>query len=892
MRGRVTLLFFSFLLLLGTTATPQCNFQFDASAQFRSSYVDLAIDGNDLWAATIYGVALFDRSVDPPRFIASIAVPASTRAVEAKDGTAFAGSGSAVYAIRRSGSRLQIVSTFATNAAVNDILAVTNVLFVATASGIDVFDAAAPLVRRATLQTSSNNIAALATAEGIVYAADGDSSVERFIVVPSILPLTPLTSLGAPISVATANNRVFISDGQQTDVFPVTSTIRITTLPYGGTAAAGLGELVFLAGNGRRIRAFDISAANEPVELFATDVIPTGGTVNRVAALRLTPTHLYVAGGDTGLSSFDISRFQPPWPVRNYPTGGITSVVVTPTNVYATSASGGITDFTRSSSGALLVSKTWGTSSQHLVHDFGDDFLLTSSGAQLTEWTVRSNPPAVVSTATFAAAITGAVWTASTAYALLADGSVWSTDLRLETPTPVRVNVPAATYIARSDAGIAFAFVGSDGTTTIRFHRNGNLSAAPVSATIDGLAQSLALGGNRAAVFTFRGISVVDFSSSTPVASVLPQSTGFLIRDLAISDSKLVAVTDSALRTWDVSTNRFERHIDLPAGARGVAAAGYAAVATDNGLALVNYGSSTDLPQLTGITSGNDYYRKAVASTRHLYLLDSNRVLAFETGFSTSPRWVATISAPGVIDIAASETAVFTLTSGGGINAYSPAGVPFASATLNEGTDAVPLAIGAAGGAPWISLSRGCVTTGCEKKTLVLDPRSLVTTATLEGGVIDLSVSGTTAYALFDLPSVTRTYRIDDALHPAQIGTRPSESGVVSIAGFGGSAFALGSRVFEYPDSLLTKTDRLDAVTTTTSSRIRIDNGCAVVTGRSAGAETFAVPGWTFSGAQNIPANARSVILTPQRLIVLTDYSVEVWSRGQKPAPGRRHAAN
>ena len=891
MRGRVTLLFFSFLLL-GSTATPQCNFQFDKSTQFRSSYVDLAIDGNDLWAATIYGVSLFDRSVDPPRFIASIAVPATTRAVEAKDGTAFAGSGSSVYAIRRSGSRLQIVSTFATNAAVNDILAVSNALFVATASGIDVFDTAAPLVRRTALQTSTNNVTALATAEGIVYAADGDSSVERFITIPSILSLPALTSLGAPISVATANNRVFISDGQQTDVFPVTSTIRITTLPYGGTAVAGLDDMIFLAGNGRRLRAFDIGAANEPVELFATDVIPTGGTVNRVAALRLTPSRLYVAGGDTGLSSYDIAQFHAPWPVRHYPTGSVSSVLVTPANVYATNASGGITDLIRSSSGSLLVSRTWATASQHLIHDFGDDFLLTSAGAQLTEWTVRSNPPVAVSSATFPAAIAGAVRNGMTAYALLADGSLWSADLRLEKPAPVRVNVPAATYIARSDAGIAFALVGTDGTTTIRFHRNGDLSATPISATIPGLTSSLALGGSRAAVFTFQGISVADFSSSVPGTKVLPQSTGFLIHDLAISDSKLVAVSDAAVRTWDLGTNRFERHVDLPAGARSIAAAGYAAVGTESGLAVVNYGAATELPMLTGNTSGNDYYRKAVASSRHLYLLDANRVLAFETDFSTSPHWVTTISAPGVLDIAASDTALFTLTSGGGINAYSPAGVPLASTTLREGTDAVPLAIAAVGGAPWVSLSRGCVTTGCEKKTLVLDPQSLVTTATLEGGVVDVSVSGTTAYALFDLPSVTRTYRISDPLHPSVAGTRDSETGVVSIAGFAGSAFALGTRVYEYPDSLLTKTERLDPITPATSSRIRVDGGCGVVTGRSAGADTFGIPGWTFAGSQSIPANARSIILTPQRLIILTDYSVEMWSRGPKPAPGRRHAAN
>ena len=44
------------LLLIPAVAFPQCNLTQVASVPFRASYLDVAIDGNDLWTATSYGV--------------------------------------------------------------------------------------------------------------------------------------------------------------------------------------------------------------------------------------------------------------------------------------------------------------------------------------------------------------------------------------------------------------------------------------------------------------------------------------------------------------------------------------------------------------------------------------------------------------------------------------------------------------------------------------------------------------------------------------------------------------------------------------------------------------------------------------------------------------------
>src|SRR6476661_9253892 len=109
MRGCVaavlTVLFLSTILSIVPLAA-QCNSSLVYSGPFRASYLDLAVDGNDLWAATSYGVQLFDRSVDPPALIASVGVPGITRVVRAVNGAAYAGSGSSVYVIHKSGKTL------------------------------------------------------------------------------------------------------------------------------------------------------------------------------------------------------------------------------------------------------------------------------------------------------------------------------------------------------------------------------------------------------------------------------------------------------------------------------------------------------------------------------------------------------------------------------------------------------------------------------------------------------------------------------------------------------------------------------------------------------------------------------------------------------------------
>ena len=94
------------ILFVAVTAFPQCNLTQVASLPFRSSYLDIAIDGNDLWAATSYGLSLYDKTVDPPLLVASLPLPGITRTVRVTNGLAYAGSGSTLFVVRKSGRSL------------------------------------------------------------------------------------------------------------------------------------------------------------------------------------------------------------------------------------------------------------------------------------------------------------------------------------------------------------------------------------------------------------------------------------------------------------------------------------------------------------------------------------------------------------------------------------------------------------------------------------------------------------------------------------------------------------------------------------------------------------------------------------------------------------------
>src|SRR5256712_6460114 len=183
MRARV-LAVLSFLLAL--PALPQCNFTPVFSDQFRSSILDLAIDGNDLWAATSYGVALYDRSVDPPRLVAAVAVRGATRLLRLGNGLAYAGSGNSLAVLRKNGRALQLIRTVDAGAPVNDIAVTTLALFVATRNGLAQYSLTDPTNPSTPIQITQTAATSLTLDGSTLYAARGDSTVDVFTTSPIV----------------------------------------------------------------------------------------------------------------------------------------------------------------------------------------------------------------------------------------------------------------------------------------------------------------------------------------------------------------------------------------------------------------------------------------------------------------------------------------------------------------------------------------------------------------------------------------------------------------------------------------------------------------------------------------------------------------------------------
>jgi hypothetical protein len=894
MRGRAILLFLS-TLVLTSPASPQCNYRLESSAPLRATYFDALFEGNDLWTATGYGVQLFDRTVDPPRLISSVAVPETTRSIDVRDGVAYAGSGTAVHVVQKSGGQLQLVRSLDVAAVVNDVVATPSTLYVATANGLVAFDRRDPLTPAAPvlLPTSSPHVLSLARSGDDVYAADGDRSVEQF---RGTSPSGAIQALDRSLFVSAAGSRLFVSDGQQTLVFTSLTGGAVAT-PFAGavTSAAFDGKTLFIAGTDRRFRAVDLTLAEEPVELFASDIVPTGGTVNRIGALVTAGNRLYVAGGDAGLLTLDTTGFAAPYPFRSYRFTPKTSAVDAGTAIYAADAAGGLAELTRFSSGNLSAARTWASAGTHTVHDYENAFLLTSSGSTVSVWAVGSTPAEVVALPTEAPVRAAVLESQSSAVVLLTNGSLW----RMTTAAgSTRLNVAPASLLSGSSAGIAVASLNDGGTTDIRFYPNGDFAAAPRAFSVPGAASTLAMDGSRVATFTFRGITIVDFSAAVPTETVLTQSNTAVIRDLELRGSTLVDVTPGSLRIWNLTDGRLTRTFALPTEPLSLSlhpTAAIATVLTADAVATVNYDSPVRQPSQLAVTTGNLYPRKAVASSNRLFVFAGQAVQVYETGHSPAPHHTTTISVPGSLDIAASESALFVLFSNRTVTAFTHGGLALRTATIDEGDDALPLAISAAGGAPWVAMRRGCTTTGCEERTIVLDPASLVRTASLDGGVKELTIAGSTAYALVDLPpsSEIRSYSIGDPLHPSLAGSRPGEGSAAAIATDGSTIFTLGTRLFSYTQSLTRLGEELAATAVSAATDLVVDEGCAVMTGRSGAAELYRRAGseWTPAGFISIPGVARGISQQPGRIIILTDYSMEIWTRLAPQSPPRRRRA-
>jgi len=883
MRGRVAA--FLVLLTLSVPVLPQCSWTPRESASFRTTAYDLALDGALVWLATGYGVQLLDSH--GTRIADAVALPGVTRVIRADgQGRAYVGSGSRLYVLRRDGTAVTIVHFADVGAPINDILLLGSYLFVATTNGLahfDVLDPLTPFRTNAILPTSGANVTSLATASGKLYAADGDATIEEFSVsIPSIPQHTgELASVVRATAVhAGGDGRLFVSDafGQNTDIF--SGATAIGRLPVGANSFASAANGVhFVAGPDRTLRAVDFTSTSVLKEIFEHQLPPTGGTDNVIHAIARSGDTLYVAAGDIGLAIFDTRTLASPYPLVSYRSGGTASTVVAGDRAWFGDGVGTITEQKIVASGlALTTERTW--TGGAIVHDVDGTTLLTSAGSAATLWSLASQIPAATSTSTFRATVKAAAIRDSSLVALLDDGSVW-----LGGATPQQVTLPVMVQLARTGSTYLFVEARDEGKTVLHAYPTTDFAALPRRVTIDGVAiGTVALDATRAAVFTFRGVSVVQIDSGA--VSVVPDSDRVIPRQLAFSGNHLLVLDKNMLYVYE--GNALVREQFLPADAVMLdTQGGIAVAATTDGTLAANYLAS----QPTRATPfSNTFYTKLAAASDRAYLLAPGRVDVYALE-GNALRYLTGILAGGSIDLAATDAGVFTLSASGVVTAYSRQGAMLRQTTLNEGPDAQPLAIRVAGNAVWVALSKGCLSGGCQQKTLVFDPVSLTATASLNGGVKDVVTSGARAYALFDFPAEVRVLNITDPRQPSEISAIAAPTAATSVAASIGTVYVTGDKLYEYTEStMLLKTAHFAAVNPDKAQQVRVEGTCLVVSARSASPELYATATLTPVPSFESPATVRAIASQPDRLLLLTTHSLEVWS-SSGAEPRKRRAA-
>ena len=68
---------------------------------------------------------------------------------------------------------------------------------------------------------------------------------------------------------------------------------------------------------------------------------PSGGTVNRIGSIQIAGNRVFVAAGDAGLLSYDVTTFISPFPVRTYFGGATTSAAWVDGKLYVNRAASG-----------------------------------------------------------------------------------------------------------------------------------------------------------------------------------------------------------------------------------------------------------------------------------------------------------------------------------------------------------------------------------------------------------------------------------------------------------------------------------------------------------------------------------------------------------------------
>ena len=912
------LLFFVVLSLFSSSLSAVCDYVPFHSRSYRASALDVALDGSDLWVATSYGVMLYEAGPNPPIPRAGLAIPGTTNRVRVGTGVVYAASGSSIFVIRKEGRTLRNVRSLDLGATIHDLLFAAPYLYAATGSGVVQVDTIVPDAPRIAtrLATTNGQAFSLARLDSTLYAADGDASIEAYSIAFAALPqkIGTVSSLPRSSQVLTTNNRLLVSDGIQTEIFAGsgTSLVRVGTLPTRAVKSVfpSAGDAAFVAGSDRTVRAIDLGNPSNPVTLFQFDLAPSPGTINRIEAMTGIAGRLYVAAGDIGLATFNTDGFGPPFPVRTYSESGLRSPIAVGSMVVAAGETG-FRLFSVTSDGSLLSLGTWDTQQRSTAQDSEGTLLVTSSGRSVTLWDLSQQPPRQVSTVMLRATVRSAVLVDRTAVVLLDDKSVWKADLSQTAGTITQQTVAGApTFLARSGTSVVLGEVSNeDGKTTLRYFGSADLAAEPRVVTLDGAATSgVALAGSTAAVITFRGISLIDFGAAIPAVRSLPSSASVIPRDLAFQNDTLFVLGPTSIQVWNTAQGVMQRTFDLGGDLTALAQrpiGGSILLAGESGLSSVQFQSATRLPSLVATyPNPNAFWKKLVVADSLLMLTDGRSIEVLRISDGRAPALLRRITPPSqIVDVTAVASTIYTLNVNRTVTGFQVDGSSAGEIRIDESPDVVPLGMRNVAGALWVSFTRGCATGACERRTIILDPRSgtLVQTTSFGGELKDFSQDGGRIVALFDAPAELRIFSVTNPFSPSMTGSRPAEGNPVSVAWSTAqrAVYALGEKLYVYDETSLTKSGELLGTyqsdptgrVTYVDQKVRIHGGCAVVAGRSYSPQIFSITGpaaWTPLSTPLVPAAVKSIHIEGTTVYLLTDYSLEVWSTNPRPDIRRR----
>ena len=901
-------LIFTALFLLPAALHSECDYRLLSSQSFRLTGHDVVVDGDEVWMATLYGLAVYERVSGEP--VGSIAIPGPTTEVEPAAGLVYAGSGSILYVITRESGYPAVAATLDLGSAIHDLLGADGRLWAATSAGVIPLDLSNPSnpVRGGTITTSGGGAVALAARGETLYVADGDNTVE-VISTRNAVSVGSFSSQSRALTISAADGWLFVSDGIETQIFGegISNPPRGGSLPFGTVAViAATGDAVYAGGSDRRVRAIDLSLASSPITLFESELPASAGSVNRIEALATDGEQLFTAAGDLGLVRFDVSDFREPFPLRHYAGGPYDSSAAAGTRLYL--AAGGLLEsWSASADGTLTRENEWSAPSA-TIHDAAASpaRVLTSTGPSLTLWDTGA-APSVVSAAAFRDTIASAVLVGTQAFVVLSDRSFWRADLTTSVSSPVFIpGTGTPSFVARGGSALALADLNDDGTTTVRFFPAGDPSAPAATAVLEGVATSgIEIAGDATVIaVTFRGITIVDFNAGPPAVSVIPGSNRGPARGLAIAGDALLVAGVRMLDVWDLDVRTLRSSLPLPSDAASLSTNGTLGyVAGADGVTVVNLGSDSRLPVRLPLRGDNSFHETFRIDAERLYLLEKGSATIRPLRWNGIPGTADTIPVTsGSIDLAAIGPVFFTLSVDGRVTGRDGEGIVLAEFQMSEGSDATALSLHAANGSIYLALSRGCLSGACEKKTLVLgfDGSVLTQTASLPGAIVDIVTDGDRGYAIFDDPDEIRILDLRDSLRPVTILSRPAEGDPVSIALREGAIHSLGRRLYVYDESSFEKRgELLDDYVADPSGRltyrdqsVEIAGGCAIVAGRAFSPQVYEIRGaldWQPRASPFVPSPVREVISAGPRIYLLTGHSVEVWTL--EAPPSRRRPA-